>query len=77
MEDNPASYNTVSLYAGFMSEFSAATNVVLNTIGKFNESVMSYNNHIQKFTNNMFLANKEPYATYSITNYNATLPTFN
>jgi len=76
MENNPDSYNTVSLYSGFMSEFSASTNAVLNAIETFNESVESYNNHIQKFPNNMFLGEKEPYTSYSIENYNTTLPTF-
>ncbi len=77
MENNPDSYNTVTLYFGFMSEFSASTNAVLNTIETYNESVESYNNHIQKFPNNMFLTEKESYTSYSIENYNITLPTFN
>lgn len=77
MEDNPSSYNTVNLYAGFMSEFAAATNVVTNAILLYNSNVTSYNNHIQTFPNNMFLGSRTPYNPYTISNYNTTLPTFN
>lgn len=76
MEDNPASYNTVNLTAGFMSEFSASTNVVLNAIEEYNETVRDYNNHIQQFPNNVFLGNKTTHKSYAISNYNAEFPTF-
>lgn len=75
--DNPASYNTVSLYSGFASDFSASTNAVLNAIDYYNDSVRDYNNHIQTFPNFLFLGNKTPYQSYSISNYNTQLPTFN
>lgn len=77
MEHNPESYNTVSLYAGFAGEFSASTNVVLNAITIYNESVKEYNNHIQTFPNVLFLGGKTPYKSYDVSNYNTTLPTFN
>lgn len=77
MEDNPASYNTVNLYSGFMSEFSASTNVVIESIRDYNDKVTRYNNHIQTFPNNLFLKGRITYSTYEIENYNTTLPTFN
>ncbi len=77
MEDNPSSYNTVNLYAGFMSEFSASTNVVTNAIILYNGYVSSYNNHIQQFPNNLFVGTRTPYTPYNVSNYNTQLPTFN
>lgn len=77
MEDNPSSYNTVSLYGGFMGEFAASTNTVINEIRAFNKSVKDYNNHIQKFPNNLFLSSKQKKTSYQIPNYNTELPTFN
>jgi LemA protein len=77
MEDNPSSYNTVNLYAGFMSEFSAATNVVTNAILTYNSYVTSYNNHIQQFPNSLFVGTRTPYTPYNVSNYNTQLPTFN
>lgn len=77
MEDNPDSYNTVSLYSGYMGEFSASTNAVRFDIGEYNGAVRNYNTHIQTFPNNMFVGGREPLTEYSLANYNATLPTFN
>lgn len=76
MEDNPASYNTVALYGGFMGEFSASTNAVTYAINDFNTKVNAYNTHIQIFPNVIFLSGKIPYVTWPVPNYNATLPTF-
>lgn len=77
MEDNPSSYNTVNLYSGFMGEFSASTNTVLNEIRTYNASVRDYNTHIQRFPNKIFLSGKVAKAQYDVPNYNAELPTFN
>lgn len=77
MEQNPESYNTVSLYAGFAGEFSASTNAVLTAIEDFNKTVREYNDHIQTFPNVLFLGDKTPQQSYSVSNYNASLPTFN
>lgn len=77
MEDNPSSYNTVNLYAGFMSEFSASTNAVVYAITQYNTSVTSHNNHIQMFPNNLFVGSNGTYAAFELTNYNTPLPTFN
>ena len=77
MEDNPASYNTVNLYQGFLSEFSAATNVVLNRILEYNRAVLAFNNHIETFPNLLFVGNETRKQTYAVDNYNTTLPTFN
>jgi len=77
MEDNPASYQTVNLYAGFMAEFSASTNAVTYSIETFNSHVNIYNTFIQTFPNVIFLSNKTPYKIWALTNYNSTLPTFN
>lgn len=76
VEDNPASYNTVNLYAGFMGEFSASTNQVIYDIGSYNKKVEAYNVHIKTFPNLIFLARKAPYDIWALANYNATLPTF-
>ncbi|MFA5542514.1 MAG: LemA family protein [Bacilli bacterium] len=77
MEDNPESYNTVNLYSGFLGEFSASTNVVTTQIGEYNKKVNTYNTHIQRFPNNLFVGNKEKYESYNLENYNSPLPTFN
>lgn len=77
MEDNPASYNTVNLYAGFMGEFSAKTNAVNFAIDEFNRKVNLYNTHIEIFPNIIFLSGKTTYTSWPVANYNATLPTFN
>lgn len=77
MEDNPDSYNTVSLYSGFMGEFSASTNAVRFEIGEYNKAVREYNVHIQTFPNQIFVGGRTVLSEYSLTNYNATLPTFN
>ena len=77
MEDNPDSYNTVSLYIGYLDEFTASTNRVINDIGTYNEAVKEYNTHIQIFPNVIFVGSREKYTQYSTANYNATLPTFN
>lgn len=77
MEDNPESYNTVSLYSGYMAEFSASTNMVTTTIGEYNKKVNTYNTHIQRFPNNIFVGSKDIYQSYNLENYNLTLPTFN
>lgn len=77
MEDNPSSYNTVNLYSGFMSEFSASTNVVIEAIREYNSKVTSYNNHIRTFPNNLFLKGRTTYLPYETENYNTDLPTFN
>jgi LemA protein len=77
MEDNPDSYNTVNLYSGYMGEFSASTNAVRFDIGEYNEAVKVYNTHIQIFPNNLFVGGREVLSEYSLSNYNATLPTFN
>lgn len=76
MEDNPDSYNTVGLYAGFMDEFSASTNLVTGSIMVYNEAVTSYNTHVQTFPNNIFVGGRVLYAPYELTNYNVELPTF-
>jgi len=76
MEDNPDSYNTVSLYSGFMAEFSASTNLVTGTIMVYNEAVTAYNTHIQTFPNNIFVGRRAPYSSYELTNYSTSLPTF-
>jgi len=77
MEDNPDSYNTVGLYSGFMSEFSASTNAVTFAINEYNESVTNYNNHIDTFPNLIFLGSWEAKTPYSLDNYSQPLPTFN
>ena len=77
LEDNPATYQTVNLYADFMGEFSASTNAVTYAIESFNQKVNLYNTHIQTFPNLIFLSKKTPYKIWSLDNYNATLPTFN
>jgi len=77
MEDNPDSYNTVSLYSGYMAEFAASTNKVRFDIGEFNAAARSYNTHIQTFPNNIFVGTRQTISEYSLTNYNATLPSFN
>lgn len=77
MENNPSSYNTVNLYSGYMAEFSAATNVVTNAILTYNSSVTAYNNHIERFPNNLFLGAREAHKPYSVENYNKPLPKFN
>ncbi|HZJ89623.1 MAG TPA: LemA family protein [Bacilli bacterium] len=77
MEDNPASYNTVTLYAGFMGEFSAKTNAVNFAIDEFNRKVNLYNTHIEIFPHIIFLSGKTSFTTWPVANYNATLPTFN
>lgn len=60
-----------------MGEFAASTNVVVYNIESFNQSVREYNVFIQTFPNNMFLQGKTTFKTYSVANYNTTLPTFN
>ena len=77
MEDNPESYNTVDLYAGYMAEFAASTNAVTYAITEFNGVVNDYNTFIQTFPNVIFLGGKVTFEPYSLANYNATLPTFN
>lgn len=76
MEDNPDDLNPIDLYEGFMGEFAASTNVVLYNIESFNQSAREYNVFIQTFPNNMFLQGKTTFETYSVANYNTTLPTF-
>lgn len=76
MEDNPDSYNTVNLYSGYMAEFSASTNAVTTAILKYNTSVTDYNNHIEKFPNNLLVGTRDKHVPYEVTNYNASLPTF-
>lgn len=77
MEDNPASYQTVNLYAGYMGEFAASTNAVTYAINEYNDVVAVYNTHIAIFPNVMFLRSKTPFATWNPPNYATTLPTFN
>lgn len=77
MEDNPGSYNTVNLYAGFMAEFAASTNVVTESIRTYNGKANVYNTHIKIFPNLIFLSGKTPYAIWALTNYTSELPTFN
>lgn len=77
MEDNPSTYNTVTLYSGFMGEFSAKTNAVNYAIDEFNRKVNAYNTHIEIFPHVIFLSGKTSFATWPVANYNATLPTFN
>src|SRR5690554_2216526 len=76
VEDNPSSYNTTGLYASALAEFNASTNVVLNAILAYNQSVTNYNNHIKTFPNNMFVGSKASFEPYAVENYNKTLPTF-
>lgn len=76
MEANPETYQTVNLYAGFMSEFSASTNAVTYAIETFNEKVNVYNTHIQTFPNLIFLSKKVPYVIWSLENFRLELPTF-
>lgn len=77
MEDNPSSYNTVSLYAGFNAEFAASTNLVTETIITYNSYVTAYNNHIQTFPNNIFTGARTAYSIWPLSFYSSTLPTFN
>lgn len=77
MEDNPASYQTVNLYGGFMGEFAASTNAVTYAINEYNDIVAVYNTHIEIFPNIIFLTNKTPFATWTPPNYDTELPTFN
>ena len=77
MEDNPESYNTVGLYSGYLGEFSASTNKVRFDIGEYNAAVRIYNTHIQTFPNNLFVAGRVALTEYSLSNYTATLPSFN
>lgn len=77
MEDNPGEYNTVGLFSQHLAEVSASTNVVTNRISAYNSKATAYNTHIQIFPNMIFLGGKTPYAIWALTNYNATLPTFN
>lgn len=77
MEDNPASYNTVNLYGGYMAEFAASTNMVTTAITTYNSAVTAYNNHIKTFPNVIFVGGRTTYDIWPLTNYNSTLPTFN
>lgn len=79
MEDNPESYNTITLYEGYLGEFSASTNAVVYAIDEFNDAVLEYNTFVQVFPNVLFLKGKVLLATYNYNpdNYNPTLPTFN
>ncbi|OQA38112.1 MAG: NADP-dependent 3-hydroxy acid dehydrogenase YdfG [Parcubacteria group bacterium ADurb.Bin316] len=76
MEDNPDSYNTVSLYSGFISEFTASTNAVTFMIITYNGTVTDYNTHIKTFPNIIFVGGRAIYNSYELTNYNVELPTF-
>ncbi|HOF53153.1 MAG TPA: LemA family protein [Bacilli bacterium] len=76
MEENPDSYNTVSLYSGFISEFNASTNVVTFMIIEYNGTVTDYNTHIKTFPNIIFVGGRAVYNSYELTNYNLELPTF-
>ncbi len=76
MEDNPDSYNTVSLYSDFISEFTASTNAVTFMINTYNGTVTDYNTHIKTFPNIIFVGGRAIYNSYELTNYNVELPTF-
>lgn len=76
MEDNPDSYNTVGLYSGFMSEFTASTNAVTYSINIYNGNVTTYNTHIRTFPNVIFVGSRPVYTPYELTYYNVALPTF-
>lgn len=77
MEVNPDSYNTVTLYEGYLAEFSASTNAVIYKIEEFNALITSYNVFIQTFPNVIFLQGKTVFEAYNLSYYNAELPTFN
>lgn len=78
MEDNPTSWNTISLTQDFMSEFSASTNAVTYSIDNYNKTIKEYNNFISVFPNNLFTSKFEKNTKqYIAPNFNTELPKFN